>query len=233
LDGGESTVRLVKAALAVIITAALAPGIFAPAAHADPVLVSPGMEIHQDNHRCTLGYVDPTLRVAFTAGHCRGSGPVLNQDGALIGNLATFRDNTPSGANVATDQVIADYEAIVLTGDVTANNVLPGGRTLGSDPGLVVSPGEPVCHFGVVTGESCGTVEQVNNGWFTMSRDVVNQKGDSGGPVYIGGPGGSSLIVGIFTSTWGDLPAAVSWRDTSQQVREDLGVHNQAGGPLI
>jgi hypothetical protein len=233
LDGGESTVRLVKAALAVIITAALAPGIFAPAAHADPVLVSPGMEIHQDNHLCTLGYVDPALRVAFTAGHCRGSGPVLNQDGALIGNLATFRDNTPSGANVATDQVIADYEAIVLTGDVTANNVLPGGRTLGSDPGLVVSPGERVCHFGVVTGESCGTVEQVNNGWFTMSRDVVNQKGDSGGPVYIGGPGGSSLIVGIFTSTWGDLPAAVSWRDTSQQVREDLGVNNQAGGPLI
>lgn len=225
--------HLGKAAWAVVIAAGLVPASSPQAAHADPVLVSPGMEIHQDSHRCTLGYVDPTLRVAFTAGHCRGSGPVLNKDGALIGNLATFRDNTPSGASVSTDQVIADYEAIVLTDDVAANNVLPGGRTLGSDPGLVVSPGEPVCHFGVVTGESCGTVEQVNNGWFTMSHGIVNDRGDSGGPVYIGAPGGSSLIVGIFTSTWGDLPAAVSWRDTTQQVREDLGVNNRTDRPLI
>lgn len=225
--------HLVRAALAAVISAAALPALSAPVAQADPVPVSPGTEIHQDNHRCTLGYVDPALRVAFTAGHCRGSGPVLNKDGALIGNLATFRDNTPSGASVATDQPIADYEAIVLTDDVAANNVLPVGRTLGSDPGLVVSPGEPVCHFGVVTGESCGTVEQVNNGWFTMSHGIVNQKGDSGGPVYIGGADGSSVIVGIFTSTWGDLPAAVSWRDTTAQVREDLGVNNRAGGPLI
>ncbi len=225
--------HLVRAASAAVLTAAILPPPLVPAAHADPVLVSPGMEIHQDNHRCTMAYVDPTLRVAFTAGHCRGSGPVLNKDGALIGNLATFRDNTPSGASVATDQLIADYEAIVLTDGVAANNVLPGGRTLSSDPGLVVSPGEPVCHFGVITGESCGTVEQVNNGWFTMSRDVANQKGDSGGPVYIGATGGSTLIVGIYTSNWGDLPAAVSWRDTTQQVREDLGVNNRASGPLI
>lgn len=28
----------------------------------------PGMEIRQDNHVCTLGYVDPALKIAFTAG---------------------------------------------------------------------------------------------------------------------------------------------------------------------
>jgi hypothetical protein len=97
----------------------------------------------------------------------------------------------------------------------------------------VVRPGDAVCHFGVVTGESCGTVESVNNGWFTMSHGVVSQEGDSGGPVYLRTAGGPTIIVGMFTSRWGDLPAAVSWRDTSQQVREDLGVTDSPGGPPL
>ena len=151
-------------AFAPAITAVLLAACFPLVANADPVLVYPGMEIHQGTHLCTLGYVDPGLRVAFTAGHCRGDGPVADKDNHLIGKLATFRDNTPNGAIVDTDQQIADYESIVLANDVTVNNILPGGRVLQSDPGLVVTPGEPVCHFGVVTGETCGTVESINNG---------------------------------------------------------------------
>lgn len=216
--------RAAKSAFAATLTAALTALLSPMGAHADPVLVYPGMEIHQDAHLCTLGYVDPALRVAFTAGHCRGHGPVTDKDNQVIGNLATFRDNTPTGTTVATDQQINDYEAIVLADDVTANNVLPGGRALGSDPGLVVRPGDPVCHFGVVTGESCGTVERVNNGWFTMSEGVVSQNGDSGGPVYVTPNPGSALIVGMFNSRWGQFPAAVSWVSASQQVREDVGV---------
>ncbi|MGB7869562.1 MAG: hypothetical protein WBM01_15010 [Mycobacterium sp.] len=187
------------------------------------------MEIHQGTHLCTLGYVDPGLRVAFTAGHCRGDGPVADRDNHVIGNLATFRDNTPSGSIVKTDQQIADYESIVLVPDVAVNNILPGGRVLQSDPGLVVTPGEPVCHFGVVTGESCGTVEGVNNGWFTIGHGAVSQQGDSGGPVYITSDPGPARIVGIFNSVWGGLPAAVSWQSTTQQIRADVGV----GGPSI
>jgi hypothetical protein len=187
------------------------------------------MEIHQGSHLCTLGYVDPGLRVAFTAGHCRSDGPVTDKDNKVIGNLATFRDNTPNGTFVNTDQQIADYEAIVLANDVTVNNILPGGRVLQSDPGLVVTPGEPVCHFGVITGESCGTVEGVNNGWFTMGHGAVSQQGDSGGPVYVTSPDGPARIVGIFNSVWGQFPAAVSWQSTTQQVREDVGI----GGPSI
>jgi hypothetical protein len=193
------------------------------------VLVFPGMEIHQSGHLCTLGFVDPGLHVAFAAGHCRGDGPVTDKDNHVIGKVATFRDNIPNGAIVGTEQQVSDYESIVLANDVTANNILPGGRVLQSDPGLVVTPGEPVCHFGVVTGETCGTVEAVNNGWFTMGNGAISQKGDSGGPVYIINPFGQALIVGILNSVWGNAPAAVSWQATSQQVRDDVGV----GGPSI
>jgi hypothetical protein len=195
---------------------------FAPA-HANPaVLVFPGMEIHQDTNVCTLGFVDPQARVAFTAGHCRGGGPVGDRDGNYIGQLVTYRDNTPDGATIDTDHQISDWEAIELAGDVQVSNILPGGRMLVSDPGVLPQPGQWVCHFGVITGESCGTVEAVNNGWFTMDNGVVSQKGDSGGPVYVVTDDGRAAIVGVFNSTWGQYPAAVSWTSASQQARDDV-----------
>ena len=91
-----------------------------------------------------------------------------------------------------------------------------------SSPGVVAAPGQSVCHFGVTTGETCGTVESVNNGWFTMSHGVQTQQGDSGGPVYLSGGGGTGQLIGIFNSMWGDLPAAVSWQAASEQARHDM-----------
>ena len=193
-----------------------------PAAEADTVVVSPGMEIRQDSVVCTLGYVDPVARIAYSAGHCRGSGMVTDRDGRFIGVVTNSRDNTPDGTVVRTDQVISDYQTISLAPGVAVNNVLPGGRTLLADPGMALAPGQPVCHFGVVTGESCGTIERVNNGWFTMANGVVSQKGDSGGPVYTLAEDGHAVLIGLFNSTWGRLPAAVSWQATNQQLRADI-----------
>lgn len=220
--------RLALHAFVASITVIALASWYAPGtARAERPLVFPGMEILQGNRLCTLAYVDPALKIAFTAGHCRGGeGAVTDKDRNIIGHLAAFRDNTPSGTTVTTDQVISDYEAIVLDNDVNSNNILPGGRQLISTPNLTIAPGQPVCHFGVITGETCGTVESVNNGWFTMSHGVQSRNGDSGGPVYLAPPGGPGQIVGIFNSMWGDLPAAVSWRAASQQLREDLPVPN-------
>jgi hypothetical protein len=211
-----------------IAVAPIAPVVLAAPAHAAPVPVYPGMEVRQDTNVCTLGYVDPALRVAFTAGHCRGSGPVTDKNGSFIGGMAVYRDNTPDGSTVATNDLIADYEAIGLATDAMPNNVLPGGRVLIADQSVSLHPGMRVCHFGVSTGESCGTVEAVNNGWFTMSHGIVSQKGDSGGPVYVPTDDNRGIIVGLFNSTWGNFPAAVSWQAANMQVAED--VKTAAGG---
>ncbi|MCE9516544.1 MAG: S1 family peptidase [Mycobacterium sp.] len=194
----------------------------APSAGADATVVYPGMEIRQDSTVCTLGFVDVVTRIAYSAGHCRGSGPVTDRNGRFIGVVTTSRDNTPDGTVVRTDQVISDYQTISLAAGVTANNVLPGGRQLVTDPAAALAPGQPVCHFGVITGESCWTIEGVNNGWFTMENGVVSQKGDSGGPVYTVGDSGQAVLIGLFNSTWGNLPAAVSWQATSAQLAADI-----------
>ncbi|CAN5384820.1 hypothetical protein BH11ACT7_BH11ACT7_07290 [soil metagenome] len=213
----RSLVATASTALAAM-TLALAP----QAAALPGPTVSPGMEILQGSTRCTLGYVDPDMRIAFSAGHCYANAPVTDVHGQVIGNVAMFEDNTPNGAVVTTDQVITDYQAIVLADNVVVNNVLPGGRPLESEPGRIAALGEPVCHFGIVTGESCGTVERVNNGWFTMTNGVVSQKGDSGGPVYVM-DGDRAVVIGLFNSTWGTLPAAVSWQATGDIVRAGIG----------
>jgi hypothetical protein len=210
-------ILVVVAAPIVVLALPIAPTQATPG-----VLVYPGMEIRQGSSVCTLGYVEPQMRIAFTAGHCRGSGQVSDRDGNVIGSQALFRDNTPNGATVDTNHQIADWEAISLSPDVAVNNILPGGRQLIADPAVAPVAGMPVCHFGVITGESCGIIQAVYNGWFTMANGVVSQKGDSGGPVYSLTPDGSAAIVGMFNSTWGQYPAAVSWQVASQQAREDV-----------
>jgi hypothetical protein len=217
------SLRVLAAAVMPVATVLFAAAVVPLTGHADPgVVVFPGMEIRQDTNQCTVGFVDIATRTAYTAGHCRGSGTVGDKLGNVIGHQTLFRDNTPDGATVATDHLIADWEAIALAPEVVLNNVLPGGRVLVADPTVVPQPGQRVCHFGVITGESCGTVDSVNNGWFTMANGVVSQKGDSGGPVYVPTDDGRAVIVGMFNSTWGTYPAAVSWQAADQQIHEEV-----------
>ena len=202
-----------------------------PVAHAAPgAVVGPGMEIRQDTTKCTLGFVDVAARIGYTAGHCRGSGVVGDKDGNVVGHQTQFRDDTPNGATISTDHMISDWETIALAPDAQVTDVLPGGRALVFDPSVTPQQGERVCHFGVATGASCGTVDAVNNGWFTMTNGVVSQRGDSGGPVYVLTDDGRAVIVGMFNSTWGQYPAAVSWTSTDAQIHQD--VYTPAAGTV-
>lgn len=174
------------------------------------------MEIHQGRTLCTLGYVDPKSRIAFAAGHCHDDSVVTNKGGSAVGFATAFQNNTPDGTAVTVSDVISDWEVITLAPDAIVSPVLPSGRELIVGQGITPVAGMAVCHFGVVTGESCGTVDRVNNGWFTMANGVVSQKGDSGGPVYARLPDGRATLIGMFICTWSYYPAAMSWQSVAQ-----------------
>jgi len=44
---------------------------------------------------------------------------------------------------------------------------------------------------------------------------------------------GKAVIVGLFNSTWGRLPAAVSWQATGQQLREDTAAATAAANNVV
>ena len=211
---------MLAAAAAPIVALALPS---APAQATPGVLVYPGMEVRQGTNVCTLDSSTPK-RGSRSPRATAGAAETVQRQGRQPGrHSGGCSATTPRTAPpIDTNHQIADWEAISLAPDVAVNNILPGGRQLIADPAIVPVVGLPVCHFGVITGESCGTIQAVNNGWFTMANGVVSQKGDSGGPVYVLTPDGRAAIVGMFNSTWGQYPAAVSWQVASQQAREDV-----------
>src|ERR1700722_20817500 len=84
-DRGKRVRRIFVRLLAVSATGIAALALPSPPAHASPVPIYPGMEIHQDTNLCTLGYVEPNLRIAGAAGDCRGRGAVTDRGRHYIG----------------------------------------------------------------------------------------------------------------------------------------------------
>src|ERR1700724_4766091 len=68
IDRSNRVRRLFVRLLAVSAPGSAPLALPSPPAHASPVPIYPGMEIHQDTNLCTLGYVEPNLRIAVTAG---------------------------------------------------------------------------------------------------------------------------------------------------------------------
>ena len=133
----------------------------------------------------------------------------------------SFRDNTPDGMTVDTNHQIADWEVIHLAPTSRSTTCCPAARCWSPIPRCCPRAGMPVCHFGVVTGESCGTVESVNNGWFTMTNGVVSQKGDSGGPVYTPTPDGRAVLDRSVQQHLGHAPRGGVMAVASEQARAD------------
>ncbi len=188
------------------------------------------MSIIQGDSRCTLGYVDTASRIGLTAGHCNATGSVTDLGGNRVGEVLLMSRNLPTGGAIGPGDVVSDYEGISLAPGVQLSSVLPNGLQLRIAQNAGPAPGLPVCLMGSVSGETCGKVDEINNGWFTMA-DVAGQHGDSGGPVYTVTQPGQALLVGIYSLRWGGKPAAMSWSAISAQMQSQLESEIPVAGP--
>ncbi|MGL5441494.1 Rv1815 family serine proteinase [Mycobacteroides stephanolepidis] len=219
------------AAAAGILVALPALSFADPASETQPKIVAfPGMSIVQGDSRCTLGYVDPISRIGLTAGHCNATGAVTDLGGNRVGEVLLMSRNLPTGGAIGPGDVVSDYEGITFAPGVELSSKLPNGVALRMTQNAGPEPGLPVCLMGSVSGETCGKVDAINNGWFTMT-DVGGQHGDSGGPVYTITQPGQALLVGIYSLRWGGKPAAMSWSAISAQMQSQLVAQIPAAGP--
>ncbi|MGZ4582803.1 MAG: hypothetical protein ACXVYI_00325 [Mycobacterium sp.] len=132
-----------RSAIAFTVTVSAAPW-RANAGPADSVF--PGMEIRQGSAACTVGYVEPRLRLALTTGQCDGGeSRVTDRDGNLVGSVLIARRQNGEAPAGDVSMLPVEYEAIALAPDVTATDRLPSGRNLLSAPSPRAPPGLPVC----------------------------------------------------------------------------------------
>lgn len=190
-------------------------------AAADPGgTIFPGMEIHQGSTVCMVGLVEPRLRVALTSGQCDGGQSVVtDRDRKQIGNVVLGRRQVDA-ASAADTLLPVEYEVIAIAPDVTASDVLPTGRHLGSAPDMRAQPGMPVCQLRSATGQRCGSVSSVGNGRFAIT-DMVPDSRDFGGPVYTLTDEHNALIVGLVEGIWKSAPQIESWQAVMAQVYID------------
>lgn len=179
----------------------------------------PGMEIRQGDTTCTLAFIDVGRRIAYSSGHCATDREVRDTLGRPIGVVAVVEHNRAGHSRTGPNDTIIDYEAIGLYSNVDVTNAIAPARTrpLIVEPGLKPRPGMKVCHRGVTTGRSCGTIDTVHDGWFRMKADgMTSQDGDSGAPVYTytDANGTNPVIIGILRGKNGGRVHAVSFPDT-------------------
>jgi hypothetical protein len=215
-------------AFALMTALSAAPG----QATADPGrTVSPGMEIHQGNTVCMVGLVETRLRFALTSGQCDGGQSVVaDRDRKPIGNVILGRRQVDADSTADTSMLPVEYEVIAIAPDVTATDVLPTGRHLGSAPGVRAQPGMPVCQLRSAAGQRCGSVNSVTNGRFGMT-DMTTDSRDFGGPVYTLTDDNHAVIVGLVEGTWRSSPQIESWQAVMAQVYLDSHTYSPQQHP--
>lgn len=212
--------RHTAAAISALITTGLALLTQTPPAHAATTAFAyPGMTIIQGHSKCTLAYIDTAQRIGYSAGHCDASPTVSDEDGNPIGTVTDSQDNHAGITFTHNSDVVIDYETISINPTVNITNMLGPAltRPIVTEQGITPQAGMHVCHRGAATPCSCGDIDQVYDGWFTMKTDTMtSEHGDSGGPVYTytAAGGDKPVIVGILRGLHANKVAAVSWPDT-------------------
>lgn len=206
---------ILAATIGAAIAMVLGPLPVAAAKPAKPVTAPyafAGMAIIQGTARCTLGYIETIERLAYSTGHCDESRIVKNTVGQRIGVVLESRNHR------ASYNTVTDYEIIRIDPDVSITSRLGPelSTTILSDPAIVPTEGMLACHYGDASGESCGEISDIYNGYFTMKVGTMpTTHGDSGGPVYTYSDtyGGKPVLLGLLRGRSGASTAAVSWSD--------------------
>ncbi|OBF22673.1 hypothetical protein A5725_10580 [Mycobacterium kubicae] len=205
------------AAAIVLVLAVIGP---APA-NADPgVTVFPGMEIHQGNAACVVGFVEPQMRIALTSGRCDVDPIVTDSRDRVIGVVLLARTDTLTGSAVNGPAAGVEYEVIKLSPSVGATQQLPIGRPLDVTPAVHPQPALPVCRSASVGAQSCGRIGSAGNGRFVLTA-MATDKGDLGGPVYVLTDDNRAVIVGLLDGSRESMPEAQSWQAVMQQLYLD------------
>lgn len=210
---------LVSAILAAVLAVLPVCPATPPASAAASVLAYPGMPILQGETRCTLAFIDTIRRIGYSAGHCNTSSEVRDEHGRPLGIVSVWQHNRAGKLTTSVEDAVIDYEAISINPGVEVTNLLGPAftRPLITQPGVTPTPGMVVCQRGTTTGSSCGVIDAVHDGWFTMrAGGMTSEHGDSGAPVYTytDETGSTPVIVGILRGLNGGRAAAVSWPDT-------------------
>ena len=168
----------------------------APAVADDPAIPTPGMEVDDDNGRCTAGFAADDAdgnHYFLTSGHCD------DHDGALW----TYGDGLPLGYITASerDGDVKDAAIIQLSPDVPAPDGHPGGAYPVRDvlTAAQLEVGLPFCKTGAVTGETCGRITNIDGD--VVEASVYSLEGDSGSPGFVKNPDGTVSAVGILMSS--------------------------------
>lgn len=166
-----------------------------------PATISPGDRIDYVTDDgagsfCTTGYVYTGTNghaYAITAGHCQTDAPgrVVEEASGLSGRFVNAVVAPPRSGG-------PDYGLIDF--DPTWSAEAPVKPSLSPRRNLpAVRIGQTVCHFGVSSGQHCGTVAYSHGDEQFMTEDMpASVPGDSGGPVWVTDDGGDAHIIGIW-----------------------------------
>jgi len=156
---------------------------------------APGIEVDDDNGACTAGFAaqgNDGSYYLLTSGHCD----------AGDGSEWTYGNDDPLGQISASEDDGDQMDAAIIRLDPGTPE--PIGGVGGYQVRDVLGPGQlekgmPFCKIGAVTGETCGTINDINGN--VVEASVFSLEGDSGSPGFVKNPDGTVSAVGILTSS--------------------------------
>ena len=156
---------------------------------------SPGIEVNHEKGRCTASFAAQGNDGGYyllTSGHCD----------AHDGSPWTYADDVPLGTISASEKEGDKRDAAIIRLDPRVGAPVGdvGGRRVRDVLSLSqVRVGMPFCKVGAVTGETCGTITDIDGG--VVEASVYSLNGDSGSPGFVENPDGTASAVGILMSS--------------------------------